>query len=96
MRRREGYGRLPRSWGEGTRVPSFPLPKPLSLLPSFLLLCSGEMPQRQLLTEYRLRGEAPMYFPAAACAKCLTTDTAAVAGEMPVKRLSAVGPDSRL
>jgi hypothetical protein len=29
-------------WGEGTIVPTFPLPIPLTLVPSFLLLCSGK------------------------------------------------------
>ncbi len=33
--------------------------------------------ERQPLTEHRLRGEAHTYFPAAACAKCLTLNTAA-------------------
>src|SRR6516164_6522954 len=48
----------------------------------FFVALFREIPHRQPLTEHRLRGEAHTYFPAAACAKWLTLDTAAVRGEM--------------
>jgi hypothetical protein len=48
--------------------------------------------QEQSLPEHRLRGEAHTYFPAAACAKCVTSSTAAVGGE----KLSCNQPDDCL
>jgi hypothetical protein len=64
-------------WGEGTSVASFPLPNPLSLLPSFLLLCSGKCRRNSRSPSTGCEEKPTRTSPQQPVRKCLTKNTAA-------------------